>query len=171
MLGAGGWEGGKWIGIGGGWEGGKLEGSGASLGVTGGYVGGVGAGVGGGIGAGGKLISISGVGYESRGTGRGWGGGEKFVDFYARPKYEFNYGVIDKHTGDNKRQTEVRHDDVVKGEYSLKEPDGTIRTVLYEADDKNGFNAKVIRQGPALHPEVVGGYGGQGGEGKGWRKW
>lgn len=85
----------------------------------------------------------------------GWGG--KRVDYYSPPKYAFDYGVSDGHTGDNKRQSERRHGDVVVGEYSLKEPDGTIRIVRYEADDKNGFNAKVIRKGTAVHPE---GYGG-----------
>lgn len=50
---------------------------------------------------------------------------------------------------------ETRHGDVVKGEYSLKEPDGTIRIVKYTADDKNGFNAIVERKGHAVHPQVV----------------
>lgn len=73
----------------------------------------------------------------------------------APPKYEFGYGVADQHTGDNKEQKEVRLGDVVQGEYSLKEPDGTIRTVKYTADDHNGFNAVVLRQGHAVHPTVV----------------
>lgn len=80
----------------------------------------------------------------------GWGG--KRVDYYSPPKYEFDYGVSDGHTGDNKQQAEIRRGDVVEGEYSLKEPDGTVRIVRYEADDKNGFNAKVIRLGKATHP-------------------
>ncbi|XP_066254829.1 adult-specific cuticular protein ACP-20-like [Euwallacea similis] len=79
----------------------------------------------------------------------------KAIDYYAPPKYEFGYGVADHHTGDNKEQKEVRHGDVVQGEYSLKEPDGTIRTVKYSADDHNGFNAVVLRQGHAVHPTVV----------------
>ena len=108
------------------------------------------------------------------GWGR-WEGERGGFDEYARPKYEFEYGVRDGKTGDNKEQSEVRRDDVVKGEYSFLEPDGTKRTVLYEADDKNGFNAKVIRKGPAIHPEVYArseerGYGiGQGG--LGYKKW
>lgn len=73
----------------------------------------------------------------------------------AHPKYEFKYGVSDHHTGDNKEQHEVRDGDVVKGEYSLHEPDGTIRIVKYTADKHNGFNAQVIRKGHAVHPEVV----------------
>lgn len=32
------------------------------------------------------------------------------------------------------------------------EPDGTIRTVHYTADDHNGFNAVVSRAGHAVHP-------------------
>ncbi|KAB0798019.1 hypothetical protein PPYR_09012 [Photinus pyralis] len=72
------------------------------------------------------------------------------VDYYAHPKYEFNYGVADAHTGDQKSQHEVRDGDVVKGSYSLHESDGTIRTVHYTADDHNGFNAVVSRSGHAL---------------------
>lgn len=36
-------------------------------------------------------------------------------------------------------------DGVVRGSYSLTEPDGTIRRVTYTADDINGFNAVVER--------------------------
>ncbi|PSN53438.1 hypothetical protein C0J52_05131 [Blattella germanica] len=77
------------------------------------------------------------------------------VDYYAYPKYSFNYGVNDHHTGDIKSQWEERDGDVVKGEYSLVEPDGTVRTVSYTADAHNGFNAVVHRSGPAVHPGAV----------------
>ncbi|XP_044752874.1 cuticle protein 19-like [Coccinella septempunctata] len=73
-------------------------------------------------------------------------------DYHAYPKYEFNYGVKDPHTGDHKTQHEVRDGDVVKGSYSLVEPDGTLRTVHYTADDHNGFNAVVEKSGHAVHP-------------------
>lgn len=59
--------------------------------------------------------------------------------FQAHPRYTFNYGVADGHTGDQKSQWEARDGDVVKGQYSLVEPDGTIRTVNYSADDHNGY--------------------------------
>ncbi|XP_034238846.1 cuticle protein 19.8-like [Thrips palmi] len=72
----------------------------------------------------------------------------------AHPKYEFKYGVHDAHTGDVKSQTEHRDGDVVKGEYSLVQPDGTTRTVHYTADDHNGFNAVVTNTGHAVHPEA-----------------
>ncbi|XP_045472174.1 cuticle protein 19-like isoform X2 [Harmonia axyridis] len=74
------------------------------------------------------------------------------VDYVAYPKYEFKYGVADGHTGDQKTQSEERDGDIVKGSYSLVEPDGTIRTVSYTADDHNGFNAVVTRAGHAAHP-------------------
>ncbi|XP_025830584.1 cuticle protein 19-like [Agrilus planipennis] len=70
----------------------------------------------------------------------------------AYPKYHFNYGVKDGHTGDIKEQSEERDGDVVKGEYSLVEPDGTVRKVEYTADDHNGFNAVVSKSGHAVHP-------------------
>lgn len=70
----------------------------------------------------------------------------------AHPKYEFKYGVNDQHTGDIKEQSEQRDGDVVKGQYSLVEPDGTTRTVKYTSDKHNGFNAEVIKSGHATHP-------------------
>ncbi|KAJ2939707.1 hypothetical protein O0L34_g14426 [Tuta absoluta] len=77
--------------------------------------------------------------------------GHKIVDYYAEPKYEFEYKVEDPHTHDQKSQHETREGDVVKGYYSLHEPDGTVRIVHYQADHKNGFQAQVERKGHAAH--------------------
>uniref|UniRef100_A0A2H1VFG1 SFRICE_020156 n=1 Tax=Spodoptera frugiperda TaxID=7108 RepID=A0A2H1VFG1_SPOFR len=76
---------------------------------------------------------------------------EKHVEYYSHPKYEFAYKVEDPHTGDKKSQHESRDGDVVKGVYSLHEPDGTVRIVEYHADKKTGFNANVKREGHAKH--------------------
>ncbi|CAG9795840.1 unnamed protein product [Diatraea saccharalis] len=81
--------------------------------------------------------------------------GHASADYYTYPKYAFEYAVKDPHTGDNKAQWEKRDGDVVKGAYSLVEPDGSLRVVEYYADDKSGFNAVVKRVGPNLHPTVV----------------
>ncbi|KAF6199328.1 hypothetical protein GE061_007354 [Apolygus lucorum] len=79
----------------------------------------------------------------------------KTIDYVdAHPAYKFEYGVHDAHTGDVKSQSEVRDGDVVKGSYSLVEPDGSKRIVEYTADDHNGFNAVVHREHNA-HPQVV----------------
>ncbi|GJQ80892.1 hypothetical protein Trydic_g14147 [Trypoxylus dichotomus] len=75
-------------------------------------------------------------------------------EHYEPKKYEFHYAVEDKHTGDIKSQKESGDGHVVKGEYSLKEADGTTRIVKYSADKKSGFNAVVIRKGHAVHPQV-----------------
>lgn len=56
------------------------------------------------------------------------------------------------HTGDVKSQWESREGDGVKGHYSVLEPDGSIRTVTYTADAKNGFNAVVKTVGANSHP-------------------
>lgn len=56
----------------------------------------------------------------------------------APAKYEFSYSVEDPHTGDHKSHHESREGDVVRGEYSLLQPDGSIRKVEYTADDHNG---------------------------------
>jgi hypothetical protein len=80
------------------------------------------------------------------------------ADYYSHPKYSFNYGVHDGLTGDVKSQSEVRDGGVVKGQYSLVEPDGSVRTVDYTADDYNGFNAVVSKSAPTVHahaPAVV----------------
>ncbi|KAJ0181671.1 hypothetical protein K1T71_002393 [Dendrolimus kikuchii] len=69
----------------------------------------------------------------------------------SNPSYGFNYAVSDPHTGDHKAQTESSDGSVVKGSYSLTEPDGTLRVVDYSADPVSGFNAVVKRLGPAAH--------------------
>ncbi|CAG4941805.1 unnamed protein product [Parnassius apollo] len=68
----------------------------------------------------------------------------EFVENYdAHPRYAFEYGVNDAHTGDIKQQKEERDGDVVRGQYSLVEPDGSVRTVNYIADWETGFHANV----------------------------
>ncbi|XP_077296030.1 larval cuticle protein A2B-like [Arctopsyche grandis] len=70
------------------------------------------------------------------------------VDYDANPHYNFAYDVHDPTTGDIKNQQETRTGDVVQGQYSLIEPDGSRRTVHYAADPVNGFNA-VVNKNPA----------------------
>ncbi|XP_063838930.1 adult-specific cuticular protein ACP-20-like [Ostrinia nubilalis] len=77
------------------------------------------------------------------------------VDHVSIPRYSFNYAVNDPLTGDNKAQTEYRDGGVVKGSYSVAEPDGTLRVVDYHADPVTGFNADVKRIGPAVHPQPI----------------
>ncbi|XP_034239952.1 adult-specific cuticular protein ACP-20-like [Thrips palmi] len=72
----------------------------------------------------------------------------------AHPKYDFKYGVEDHHTGDHKDAKEERDGDVVKGEYSLLQPDGRKRIVHYTSSKHGGFNAIVSYSGHAIHPEV-----------------
>lgn len=74
----------------------------------------------------------------------------------AIPQYRFGYDVADTLTGDYKSQTEQRDGDLVQGQYSLVDPDGTRRIVDYAADPVNGFNA-VVRKEPlvAAAPAVV----------------
>nr|CAD7420511.1 unnamed protein product [Timema poppensis] len=55
---------------------------------------------------------------------------------------------VDTLTGDSKAQEETRDGGVVRGSYSLIEPDGVRRTVNYYADPHNGFNAVVQRDLP-----------------------
>lgn len=64
--------------------------------------------------------------------------------FQAYPKYNFAYSVADPHTGDNKSQHESRDGDAVHGQYSLVQPDGSVRTVDYSADAHNGYFLKIL---------------------------
>ncbi|XP_045446377.1 cuticle protein 19-like [Melitaea cinxia] len=64
-------------------------------------------------------------------------------DYYAHPKYQFDYKVEDHHTGDIKSQHESRDGDVVKGYYALHQPDGNERQVHYHGDGHTGFHADV----------------------------
>ena len=113
------------------------------------------------------IISLSGHGYAGEEHGHEtiayapvaavapvshYGGHEdEHVDYHAHPKYDYSYSVSDPHTGDHKTQHEARDGDVVKGEYSLLQPDGSFRKVTYTADDHNGFNAVVHNTAPAHH--------------------
>ncbi|XP_053602750.1 cuticle protein 8-like [Plodia interpunctella] len=72
------------------------------------------------------------------------------------PSYKFSYSVSDHHTGDEKAQSEWRHGDLVKGAYSLVEPDGNVRSVHYVADHHNGFNADVHHK--TLHHHIQHGH-------------
>ncbi|XP_026328791.1 cuticle protein 19-like [Hyposmocoma kahamanoa] len=80
---------------------------------------------------------------------------DEHLDYYAYPKYVFKYGVNDFHTGDIKTHHESRDGDVVKGQYTVVEPDGSIRTVDYTADKHNGFNAVVHKTAPISHHDGI----------------
>ncbi|XP_034172732.2 uncharacterized protein LOC117600853 [Osmia lignaria lignaria] len=80
-------------------------------------------------------------------------------DYVAHPKYEFSYGVEDEQSGDFHSQKESRDGSSVSGQYSVKEPGGSIRVVSYRAD-KNGFHAVVHTSGKNDHS--VGIHHGQG---------
>ncbi|KAJ8717116.1 hypothetical protein PYW08_005515 [Mythimna loreyi] len=101
------------------------------------------------------LALTASVAADGLGGGLVYAPGHASVDYYAYPRYAFEYAVKDPHTGDNKAQWEKRDGDVVKGAYSLVEPDGSIRIVEYWADAKSGFNAVVKRIGPNLHPVSI----------------
>lgn len=67
------------------------------------------------------------------------------TEYDLNPQYAYSYDVQDSITGDFKSQVETRNGDVVQGQYSLIDSDGTKRTVDYVADPVNGFNAVVSK--------------------------
>jgi hypothetical protein len=75
-------------------------------------------------------------------------------DFDYNPQYSYGYSVQDTLTGDSKGHQESRNGDAVQGQYSLVEPDGSVRTVTYTADDVHGFNAVVDRSAPTVTKAV-----------------
>ncbi|XP_025419535.1 larval cuticle protein A3A-like [Sipha flava] len=77
--------------------------------------------------------------------------GQSDIDYYVPVSYMYKYGVHDPSTGDIKHQSEERTGDVVRGQYSLVEPDGTVRTVDYTADPVHGFNAVVSKSDIPVH--------------------
>lgn len=81
----------------------------------------------------------------------------RLEEFDPLPQYNFGYNVADAITGDYKSQNEQRNGDLVQGQYTVADPDGTLRVVDYSADSINGFNA-VVRKEPlvnAVAPAVV----------------
>lgn len=56
----------------------------------------------------------------------------------------YSFGISDPESGNAQTREESRDGDVVKGEYSVLQADGTVRTVRYTADSKNGFQAEII---------------------------
>lgn len=70
-------------------------------------------------------------------------------EYNPNPQYSFGYDVQDSITGDSKSHVETRNGDVVRGQYSVVDSDGTKRTVDYTADPVNGFNA-VVSKTPLL---------------------
>ncbi|XP_016954739.1 uncharacterized protein LOC108027700 [Drosophila biarmipes] len=79
----------------------------------------------------------------------------KEPEVFPPASYSFNYAVNDETTGDIKEHSETRDGHVVRGFYSLIDPDGYKRTVTYTADDVHGFNAVVNRVPYALKAVVV----------------
>ncbi|KAJ8943456.1 hypothetical protein NQ314_009738 [Rhamnusium bicolor] len=71
------------------------------------------------------------------------------------PSYSFAYDVQDALTGDSKSQVESRANGIVKGQYTVADPDGTRRIVDYYADPVNGFNAVVRKTPLAVAAPVV----------------
>ncbi|XP_046398641.1 cuticle protein-like [Ischnura elegans] len=65
------------------------------------------------------------------------------ADRNDNPSYSYAYDVRDSETGDNKAHSESLENGVVKGQYSVVDPNGVRRTVHYTADAVSGFNAVV----------------------------
>ena len=72
---------------------------------------------------------------------------EPVVVANAVPRYNYGYTVNDAASGDLKQRQESRDGDVVRGSYTVADPDGRIRHVEYTADKEHGFRATVTYDG------------------------
>lgn len=72
-------------------------------------------------------------------------------NYDSHPRYEYGYEVRDRYSGDFKSHRESRDGDVVRGQYSMVESDGSRRIVDYTSDGENGFNANVRKEGWSRH--------------------
>ncbi|XP_050540325.1 uncharacterized protein LOC126904964 [Daktulosphaira vitifoliae] len=74
-------------------------------------------------------------------------------DLIAKPFYSFSYGVSDPNTGNKQSHSQTRDGSLVKGEYTVLEPNGVLRLVSYIADAENGFQASVRYIQPSTESE------------------
>lgn len=94
--------------------------------------------------------AFNGGGYYNRGAFHNSGGYNPAYDGGFNPyppQYSFDYRVAEPRTGDYKNHQESRNGDAVRGQYSVAEPDGSLLTVNYAADDAHGYTAQVTRSG------------------------
>ena len=83
---------------------------------------------------------------------------EPVVVSSAVPRYNYGYTVNDAASGDLKQRQESRDGDIVRGSYTVADPDGRIRHVEYTADKEHGFRATVTydgEPGPVAIPFAV----------------
>jgi hypothetical protein len=66
-------------------------------------------------------------------------------------QYKYSYNVEDPSTGDSKTQHEVKQGNIVRGQYSVVEPDGSKRVVDYNVHPSKGFVAVVHTEPTPYH--------------------
>ena len=69
----------------------------------------------------------------------------------APANYNFDYAVKDDYSYVDMGHNEHRYGDNTKGEYTVYQPDGTVRTVSYYVDGDSGFVADVKYTGEAKY--------------------
>ncbi|KAK8749987.1 hypothetical protein OTU49_015169 [Cherax quadricarinatus] len=68
--------------------------------------------------------------------------------------YEFGYGVLDSHTGNQFFHAEKREEGQTRGSYKIQLPDGRVQTVTYVANS-HGFHPEVTFDGEARFPDTT----------------
>lgn len=81
-------------------------------------------------------------------------GDQRQPEDFPPASYGFSYAVNDERTGDIKEHSETREGYVIRGSYSLFDPDGYKRTVIYAADNVNDFKA-IVNRVPYTHNKAV----------------
>lgn len=76
---------------------------------------------------------------------------------FDNSKYNFDYTVADRQTGDLKSHHESRYGDNVEGRYTMVDSDGMQRVVEYR-DNGEGLETKVVRVPTTFHGENFSNY-------------
>lgn len=72
------------------------------------------------------------------------------IDDEKPEPYSFNFESTDEYGTKIARQEESDANGVVRGQYSYIDANGLTRTVVYEADDVNGFRASISSNEPGV---------------------
>ncbi|CAG0923523.1 unnamed protein product, partial [Notodromas monacha] len=78
-------------------------------------------------------------------------GPSQYAIAYEPPRYNYNWAVNDDYSSNYQQVEEARDGERTHGSYRVLQPDGVYRTVVYNVDGDQGFNADVRYQRDSHH--------------------